>query len=31
MATTVVCWNIAKRQKPWRQLVQMDADLALLQ
>ena len=31
MATTVVCWNIAKCHEPWRQLVQMDADLALLQ
>ena len=31
MATTVVCWNIAKRHEPWRQLVEMDADLALLQ
>lgn len=31
MTTTVVCWNIAKRHKPWRQLVEMDADLALLQ
>ena len=31
MATTVVCWNIAKRHDPWRQLVEMDADLALLQ
>ena len=31
----VVSWNIGKRKKPWRQLVQMaregDADLALLQ
>ena len=31
----VVSWNIGKRQKPWRELVQMardgDADLALLQ
>ena len=31
----VVSWNIGKREKPWRQLVQMaregDADLALLQ
>ena len=31
MATTVVCWNIAKRHEPWRELVAMDADLALLQ
>ena len=31
MATTVVCWNVAKRHEPWRQLVKMDADLALLQ
>ena len=31
----VVSWNIAKREKPWRELAQMasegDADLALLQ
>ena len=31
----VVSWNIGKREKPWRELVQMaregDADLALLQ
>lgn len=31
MATTVVSWNIAKRSEPWRQLVDMDADVALLQ
>lgn len=31
MATTVVSWNIAKRRKPWRHLVGMDADVALLQ
>ena len=31
MAITVVSWNIAKRKEPWRQLVQMDADVALLQ
>ena len=31
MATTVVSWNIAKRYEPWRQLLQMDADIALLQ
>ena len=31
MTITVVCWNIAKRHEPWRQLVQMDADIALLQ
>ena len=31
MPTTVVSWNIAKRTKPWRQLVDMDADIALLQ
>ena len=29
--TKVVSWNIAKRQEPWRQLRQMDADVALLQ
>ena len=27
----VVCWNIAKRPEPWLQLLQMDADVALLQ
>ena len=27
----VVNWNIAKREKPWRELVEMDADVALLQ
>ena len=31
MATTVVCWNIARRHNAWRQLVEMDADVALLQ
>ena len=31
MPTKVVCWNIGKRKEPWRQLLQMDADIALLQ
>ena len=31
MGVTVVSWNIAKRQEPWRELVRMDADVALLQ
>ena len=31
MAVTVVSWNICKRREPWRQLIQMDADVALLQ
>ena len=31
MTVTVVSWNIAKRQEPWRQLLQIDADVALLQ
>ena len=31
MRTRVVSWNIAKRHEPWRQLVGMDADVALLQ
>ena len=31
MTTTVVSWNINKRQEPWRQLVAMGADVALLQ
>ncbi len=30
-AVTVVSWNVAKRQEPWRQLVNMEADVALLQ
>ena len=29
--TTVVCWNTARRREPWRQLVEMEADVALLQ
>ena len=31
MATKIVCWNINKLRKPWKQLVKMDADVALLQ
>ena len=31
MSTTVVSWNIARRHEPWRQLVEMGADVALLQ
>ena len=31
MAVTVVSWNIAKRHEPWRQLLQMEADVALVQ
>ena len=27
----VVCWNIATMHDPWRELVEMDADVALLQ
>ena len=27
----VVSWNIAKRKQPWRELVEMGADVALLQ
>ena len=27
----VVSWNIAKRHEPWRELLKMDADVALLQ
>ena len=26
----VVCWNIASMHEPWRELVEMDADIALL-
>ena len=31
MGTKVVSWNIDTRHKPWRQLLNMDADVALLQ
>ena len=31
MAIKVVSWNIAKRRKPWEELVEMGADVALLQ
>ena len=31
MPTRIVSWNIAKRVDPWRQLLRMDADGALLQ
>ena len=31
LSTRVVSWNIATRHEPWRQLVNMDADVALLQ
>ena len=31
MAVTVVSWNTAKRHEPWRQLLEMDAGVALLQ
>lgn len=31
MVTTVVCWNINKQTAPWRDLVGMGADVALLQ
>ena len=31
MPTTVVSWNIAKGHEPWRQLLRMNADVALLQ
>ena len=31
MPTIVVSWNIAKGHEPWHQLLQMDADVALLQ
>ena len=30
MTVKVVSWNIAKRRKPWEQLLKMDADVALL-
>ncbi len=28
---TIVCWNINKKSKPWNELLEMDADIALLQ
>lgn len=31
LTTRIVCWNIAKKHAPWRELVAMDADVALLQ
>ena len=31
MTTKVVSWNIARKHEPWRQLVEMGADVALLQ
>lgn len=31
MVTTVVSWNVAGWHEPWRELVRMDADVALLQ
>lgn len=31
MGVRVVSWNIAKRQEPWRELVRMGVDVALLQ
>ena len=31
MGVRVVSWNIGKMRKPWRELVRMDADVALLQ
>ena len=31
MAIQVVSWNVAKRHAPWRELVEMDAEVALLQ
>ena len=29
--TSVVCWNINAKLKPWQELFRMDADVALLQ
>ncbi|MCY4369692.1 MAG: hypothetical protein OXF41_09810 [bacterium] len=31
LVTTVVCWNIDRRHNAWRRLVEMGADVALLQ
>ena len=29
--TRIVCWNIAKRKPPWKELLEMEVDVALLQ
>ncbi len=29
--TKIVCWSIAKRHAAWRELLEMEADVALLQ
>lgn len=29
--TRILCWNIAKRRRPWEELLEMDVDVALLQ
>ena len=31
MTTKIVCWNIARRNEPWHWLLELDADVALLQ
>ena len=31
LSINVVSWNVGKRDKPWRELLTMDADVALLQ
>ena len=31
MTIKIVSWNIAKRNKPWRELLDMGVDVALLQ
>ena len=31
MSVKIVSWNIAKKHEPWRELVRMEADVALLQ
>ena len=29
--TRIVCWNIGKRKRPWKELLEMEVDVALLQ
>ncbi len=29
--TRIVCWNIGKRNPPWKELLEMEVDVALLQ
>lgn len=29
--TKIVCWNMGHKRQPWREMAEMDADVALLQ